>query len=114
MVVRLNPRRVSAPLTIIKYHIVDRIQTCQAGSAFALGSVDDLVIHCAVRTLTVEYHRQRVGYIRPRSYNLYRCVLVAVPNKRDILLLSRKSHHPAAAEAGAIEHHLLCIFSCQW
>ena len=44
--------------------------------------------------LSVGFHVQRLGYIRSRSYSLYRYVFDAVRNKHDILiglLLSRKS-----------------------
>ena len=98
-------------------NIVDRIQICQAGSAFAPGiNVGDLVIYCADGrkiVVTVEYHMatRPVIYVRPWSYILHRYVLVAGPNKRGILLglllsISRKSHHAAAAatrERG--QHH---------
>ena len=51
----------------------------------------------SVRTicaLLVEFHVQRLGYIRPWACSLYRYVFDAGPNKHDILLgllLSRKS-----------------------
>ena len=36
--------------------------------------------------LSVEYHMQRFGYIRSRSYMLHLCVFDAGPNKHDNLL----------------------------
>ena len=53
--------------------------------------------------LPVEYHMQRFGYIRSRSYMLYLYMFDTGPNKHDILLrlsLPRKSHH-GRSRAGA-------------
>ena len=56
------------------------------------------VADCPVCALSVEYHMQRFGYTRSRSYMLYLYVFDAGLNKHDILLrllLSRKSHQIA-------------------